>query len=218
MKKVMIIDDSRTIREQVAAALTPAGFEVVQAEDGQQGLDKITGSSDLALVFCDLNMPRMDGLEMLEQVRRSEKTSLPPIVMLTTEGRTDLVEKAKRAGARGWLVKPFQADHLVAVARKLTGTPVQLSSVHFRDCAGPCARGNVDRREPQPAVSLSHHRGAARDTSAHAGCLVAERSALPALCCPPADHHRSSRLRRWRQAWRARRRGHGGGRAGSDLR
>ncbi len=125
MKKVMIVDDSRTIREQVAAALTPAGFEVVQAEDGQQGLDKITGSSDLALVFCDLNMPRMDGLEMLEQVRRSEKTSLPPIVMLTTEGRTDLVEKAKRAGARGWLVKPFQADHLVAVARKLTGTPVQ---------------------------------------------------------------------------------------------
>ena len=121
MKKVMIVDDSRTVREQVAAALRPAGFEVLEAEDGVAGLDQINGPNDLALVFCDLNMPNMDGLQMLEQVRRGDARIVPPIVMLTTEGRTDLVEKAKRAGARGWLVKPFQADHLVAVARKLTG-------------------------------------------------------------------------------------------------
>jgi two-component system, chemotaxis family, chemotaxis protein CheY len=122
MKKIMIVDDSRTIREQVAAALTPAGFEVLEAEDGAQGLDQIKATADLALVFCDLNMPVMDGLEMLEQVRRTEPRPTAPIVMLTTEGRTDLVEKAKRAGARGWLVKPFQPDHLVAVAKKLTAT------------------------------------------------------------------------------------------------
>ena len=120
MKKVMIVDDSRTVREQVIAALVPAGFEVVQAEDGVEGLDRLEGSSDLALVFCDLNMPRMDGLEMLAQVRQRDNKATPPIVILTTEGRTDLVEKAKRAGAKGWLVKPFLPEHLVTVARKLT--------------------------------------------------------------------------------------------------
>ena len=120
-KKIMIVDDSRTIREQVGAALRPAGFEVVEAADGLEGLDQIKALTDLALVFCDLNMPRMDGLEMLEQAKGQGAKPAVPIIMLTTEGRTDLVEKAKRAGARGWLVKPFQADHLVAVARKLTG-------------------------------------------------------------------------------------------------
>jgi two-component system chemotaxis response regulator CheY len=120
MKKVMIVDDSRTVREQVAAALIPAGFEVLQAEDGVDGLEQIDASVDLALVFCDLNMPRMDGLQMLAEVRQRDPKTIPPIVILTTEGRSDLVEKAKQAGARGWLVKPFQADHLIAVARKLT--------------------------------------------------------------------------------------------------
>ena len=120
MKKVMIVDDSRTVRDQVTAALSPAGFEVVHAEDGIDGLDQIKASGDLALVFCDLNMPRMDGMQMLEQVRNGQLAMVPPIVMLTTEGRADLIEQAKRAGARGWLVKPFHADHLVAVARKLT--------------------------------------------------------------------------------------------------
>jgi two-component system, chemotaxis family, chemotaxis protein CheY len=120
MKKVMIIDDSRTVRDQVTAALIPAGYEVLQAEDGVDGLDRIKTTSDLTLVFCDLNMPRMDGLQMLEQLRSGQWGPVPPIVMLTTEGRADLIEQAKRAGARGWLVKPFQADHLVAVARKLT--------------------------------------------------------------------------------------------------
>ena len=126
MKKIMIVDDSRTVREQVAAALVPAGFTVLDAEDGVDGLELIRATGDLALVFCDLNMPRMDGLEMLAQMRLGPTPMAtphlsPPIVILTTEGRPDLVEKAKRAGARGWLVKPFQADHLVAVARKLTG-------------------------------------------------------------------------------------------------
>jgi two-component system chemotaxis response regulator CheY len=126
MKKVMIVDDSRTIRDQVAAALVPAGFAVLDAEDGVHGLELIRDTGDLALVFCDLNMPRMDGLEMLAQMRLGPVPMTtphlsPPVVILTTEGRPDLVEQAKRAGARGWLVKPFQADHLIAVARKLTG-------------------------------------------------------------------------------------------------
>ena len=119
MKKVMIVDDSRTVRQQVVAALGPAGFEVVEAQDGIEGLDRMKGTPDLSLIICDLNMPRMNGLEMLG-VAKESGTLTVPVVMLTTEGRTDLIEKAKRAGARGWLVKPFKPDQLVAVARKLT--------------------------------------------------------------------------------------------------
>jgi two-component system chemotaxis response regulator CheY len=121
MKKVMIVDDSRTVRQQVAAALGPAGFEVVEAEDGLEGLDRIKGMPDLSLILCDLNMPRMNGLEMLG-IARESGSLLAPVVMLTTEGRADMIEKAKRAGAKGWLVKPFKADQLIAVARKLTGS------------------------------------------------------------------------------------------------
>jgi two-component system, chemotaxis family, chemotaxis protein CheY len=122
MKKVMIVDDSRTVRQQVVAALAPAGFEVLEAQDGIEALDRIKLTPDLALIICDLNMPRMNGLEMLGVARETAAISIP-VVMLTTEGRTDLIEKAKRAGARGWLVKPFKPDQLIAVARKLT-TPV----------------------------------------------------------------------------------------------
>jgi two-component system, chemotaxis family, chemotaxis protein CheY len=121
MKKVMIVDDSRTVRQQVVAVLVPAGFEVIEAQDGIDALDRMKKTPDLSLILCDLNMPRMNGLEFLGAAR--ESGALPaPVVMLTTEGRTDLIEKAKRAGARGWLVKPFKPDQLVAVARKLTGT------------------------------------------------------------------------------------------------
>jgi two-component system chemotaxis response regulator CheY len=121
LKKVMIVDDSRTVRQQVIAALGPAGFEVLEAQDGIEALDRIKGTPDLSLILCDLNMPRMNGLEMLGVAKESGSLSVP-VVMLTTEGRTDLIEKAKRAGARGWLVKPFKADQLIAVARKLTGS------------------------------------------------------------------------------------------------
>ena len=120
MKKVMIVDDSRTVRQQVVAALGPAGFEVIEAQDGIEALERLRSTPDLSLIICDVNMPRMTGLEMLGAARESGLLSVP-VVMLTTEGRTDLIEKAKRAGARGWLVKPFKPDQLIAVARKLTG-------------------------------------------------------------------------------------------------
>jgi two-component system chemotaxis response regulator CheY len=116
----MIVDDSVTVRLQVVAALAPAGFEVLEAEDGVEALDRIKQAPDLALIFCDLNMPRMNGMELLGAARESGIKI--PVVMLTTEGRNDLIVQAKQAGARGWLVKPFKPDHLVAVARKLTGT------------------------------------------------------------------------------------------------
>lgn len=118
-KKILIIDDSMTIRQQVCAALSSASFEVVEAADGVEGLEAIVGRDDLGAVLCDVNMPRMGGLEMLEMLQAKGQLRGLPIVMLTTEGQPALVQRAKAAGAKGWLVKPFKPEHLVATMRKL---------------------------------------------------------------------------------------------------
>lgn len=119
-KKILVVDDSATVRQQVGLALGQAGFDIVEAVDGLDGVEKINSVGDLALVICDVNMPRMNGLEMIEKVRADNKHPTLPIVMLTTEGQPELVERAKKAGAKGWIVKPFKAELLVAAAKKLT--------------------------------------------------------------------------------------------------
>ena len=119
-KKILIIDDSATIRQQVRNALVGAGFEIVEAADGVEGLEVITERNDLAAVLCDVNMPRMGGLQMLELVKAKGRLETLPVVMLTTEGQPKLVQQAKAVGARAWIVKPFKADQLVATMRKLT--------------------------------------------------------------------------------------------------
>ena len=119
-KKIIIIDDSSTVRQQVRIALQQAGFEVVEAVDGEEGLSSIQTMPDVAMAICDLNMPRMSGLEMLETLAKSDRKL--PILMLTTEGQPHLVAHAKKFGAKGWIVKPFKADLLVAAVMKLTAT------------------------------------------------------------------------------------------------
>jgi two-component system chemotaxis response regulator CheY len=119
--KVLIIDDSMMIRRQVGQALIGAGFSVIEATDGVDGLQKLTASPDTRLVVCDVNMPRMSGIEFLEALRRGENTADLPVVMLTTEGQPELVQRAKALGAKGWIVKPFKPDLLVAAAKRLTG-------------------------------------------------------------------------------------------------
>src|SRR4051812_48509278 len=113
--KVLVIDDSMMVRKQVGAALTPAGFTVIEACDGADALEKLAAHADVGLVVCDVNMPRMNGLEFLANVRPGL-----PVMMLTTEGQPELIQRAKALGAKGWLVKPFKPDLLVAAARKLT--------------------------------------------------------------------------------------------------
>jgi two-component system chemotaxis response regulator CheY len=120
MKKVLIVDDSATVRQQVRAALAIAEFDVVEASDGTEGAETISRLSDLDAVICDVNMPRMNGLEMLEAVKKDPRNNLLPIVMLTTEGQHQLVQRAKAAGAKGWIVKPFKPELLLAAIRKLT--------------------------------------------------------------------------------------------------
>jgi two-component system chemotaxis response regulator CheY len=119
-KRVLIVDDSATIRQQVRMALTPAGFDIVEAADGEDGLAKIRSDADIAAVICDVNMPGKDGLELLEELKACGPNSHVPIVMLTTEGQPSLVQRAKLAGAKGWIVKPFKANLLVTAIQKLT--------------------------------------------------------------------------------------------------
>ena len=119
-KKILIIDDSATVRQQVRAALSGNGFEIIEANDGVEGLQAITTCDELAAVICDVNMPRMDGLQMLKLVSSQGRLATLPVLMLTTEGQPALVKQAKEAGAKGWLVKPFKPEHLVATMHKLT--------------------------------------------------------------------------------------------------
>lgn len=117
---VMIVDDSTIVCRQVEKALSGCGFEVLKAGDGCEALDKLAATPSVALVVCDINMPRMDGLEFLVRVRETAAASVP-VVMLTTESQPELARRARELGARAWITKPFAPDALVATARKLTG-------------------------------------------------------------------------------------------------
>jgi two-component system chemotaxis response regulator CheY len=117
-RTILVVDDSRTVRQQVSSALQDAGFEVIEAADGVEGLDQLNAHSEVAAIICDINMPRMNGLELVEWIKA--RTATLPVVMLTTEGQSELIQRAKAAGARGWIVKPFKPDLLVSAVRKLT--------------------------------------------------------------------------------------------------
>ena len=120
-KKILIVDDSKTIRQQVSFTLSKGGFAVVEAEDGVDGIKKLGENPDVAMIISDVNMPNMGGLEMVESIKAAGSYR-GPIVMLTTEGAGELIERARNAGAKGWLVKPFKPDQLIAAVQKLTGT------------------------------------------------------------------------------------------------
>jgi two-component system, chemotaxis family, chemotaxis protein CheY len=120
--RILVIDDSSTVRQQVTQTLLAAGFEVSEARNGQEGLEALRKHEDLALVLCDVNMPHMDGIEMLALAKQDPAHADLPVVMLTTEGQPELIRRAKQAGAAGWIVKPFNPEQLIAAVRKLTGS------------------------------------------------------------------------------------------------
>jgi two-component system chemotaxis response regulator CheY len=120
-KKIVVVDDSRTARQQVGKALAEAGYDIIEAVDGHDGISKIRNHTDASLVICDVNMPNLNGLEMLTMLRAEQPHLCIPIIMLTTEAQPELLQQAKRAGAKGWIVKPFKPEMLVAAVRKLTG-------------------------------------------------------------------------------------------------
>jgi two-component system chemotaxis response regulator CheY len=115
---VLTIDDSRTMREMLLLALSDAGFTVVQAEDGVHGLEVLeTVKPDV--IVTDINMPRMDGFGLIEEVRRHRQHRAVPILVLTTEGDDQKKDRARRAGATGWIIKPFHPVKLVDAIRRV---------------------------------------------------------------------------------------------------
>lgn len=117
--KILIADDSMLVRRQVSTALTAAGYVVIEAVDGEDAFRKAT--PDMALIVSDLNMPKMSGMELLEKLHADPSFAGVPFVMLTTEARPGMFERAKSFGAKAWLIKPFKAELLLAAIQKLTG-------------------------------------------------------------------------------------------------
>ena len=117
-KRILTIDDSKTIRDMLMLTLADAGFEVVQAVDGQDGLD-VLDREQVDVVITDINMPRMDGYEVIRQMRSNAAHKATPILVLTTESEADKKNLARVAGATGWMVKPFDPDRLIATINKV---------------------------------------------------------------------------------------------------
>jgi two-component system, chemotaxis family, chemotaxis protein CheY len=123
MKTVLVIDDSRVIRCQVAATLVAGGYQVLQATNGHEGLKTANGLPLPALIICDVNMPEMDGPEFVAAYRQQPGHDQVPIVMLTSEVDPELISQTKRTGASGWMMKPLRADLLLATVRRIVGPP-----------------------------------------------------------------------------------------------
>ena len=118
MKKIMIVDYSSTIRNVIKNALV-SEFEVYEADDGVNALNAIPSAGDIALFLLDVNMPNMDGLTLLENIRKLPNHAKTPVIMLTTETKDEFRAQAKSAGANGWIVKPCEADKLLDVVKRL---------------------------------------------------------------------------------------------------
>lgn len=109
---VLAVDDSQTIRDMLRFAMNDAGIDATFAEDGLQGLEKLKGLSP-DVIITDINMPRMDGFGFIEAVRKQPEYRGIPILILTTENSEDLKQRARNAGATGWIVKPFDPEKLL---------------------------------------------------------------------------------------------------------
>ena len=121
-KTILAIDDSTSIRQMVAFTLKSAGYTVIEAADGQEGLEKANANaSDITLILTDQNMPRMDGLTLTKTLRTIPQFTKTPILMLTTESSDEMKSQGKAAGATGWLVKPFDPHKLLEVVKKVIG-------------------------------------------------------------------------------------------------
>jgi two-component system chemotaxis response regulator CheY len=118
VKKILTVDDSASMRQMVTFTLSGAGYEVVEAVDGRDALGKIT-STDVGMIITDLNMPNMDGIELIRSVRTMPGLKFVPIILLTTESQEGKKKEGKDAGATGWIVKPFKPEQLVAVVKKV---------------------------------------------------------------------------------------------------
>ncbi|TVV43369.1 MULTISPECIES: response regulator [unclassified Thalassolituus] len=117
-KTIMIVDDSASIRQVVGMTLRGAGFEVIEACDGKDALSKLSGQK-IHLVVSDVNMPNMDGISFVTELKKNAAYRFTPVIMLTTEGAEDKKAAGKAAGAKAWIIKPFKADQMLTAVNKL---------------------------------------------------------------------------------------------------
>jgi two-component system chemotaxis response regulator CheY len=117
-KKILIVDDSAVIRQTVSMALKQGGYEVEEACDGQDGLLKLSGNR-VNLIISDVNMPNMDGISMVRELKQNPQHKFTPVIMLTTESQATLKAQGKAAGVRAWMVKPFQPQQMLDAVAKL---------------------------------------------------------------------------------------------------
>ena len=118
-KNILIIDDSESIREVIASGLETAGYTVIKGINGEDGLKCLENNPDVELIITDLNMPVMDGITFLKEVRKSEKHKYLPVIILTTESQETKKQEARTAGATGWIIKPFSKEKLINVIKKV---------------------------------------------------------------------------------------------------
>ena len=119
-KTIMTADDSASMRQMISFTLKDAGYNVIEAVDGTDALSKLSGTP-IHMLISDVNMPNMDGPELVRQVRANPAYRFIPIIMLTTESADSKKQEGKSAGATGWIVKPFKPEQLLAVVKKVLG-------------------------------------------------------------------------------------------------
>lgn len=117
-KTIMIVDDSASLRQVVAIALKGAGYDVVEAQNGQDALSKLDGKK-INLIISDVNMPVMDGISLVKEVKKLPSYKFTPIIMLTTEGADEKKKEGQAAGAKAWIVKPFQPEQMLKAVSML---------------------------------------------------------------------------------------------------
>ncbi|HUX38381.1 MAG TPA: response regulator [Rectinemataceae bacterium] len=118
-KKILVIDDSAAIRQSISFILQQEGYETIEAQDGQEGLSVLGGGGTLDLIITDVNMPNLDGISFIRKAREIPAFKFTPILVLTTESQGTKMNEGKEAGATGWIVKPFNAEKLIGIVKKV---------------------------------------------------------------------------------------------------
>ena len=117
-KKIMVVDDSKAIRQSLIFTLKGHGYEVLEAANGVDALELMKDNT-IGLFISDVNMPEMDGIELLKRIKQDKDHKYTPVIMLTTESGRDMIEAGKEAGAKAWMIKPFQPEEIVSAVKKL---------------------------------------------------------------------------------------------------
>ena len=120
-KNILVVDDSETVRQVLQLTLSNSGYNVVEAVDGAEALEKLADMKSVDMIVTDLNMPNIDGLQLIKEIRAAGNHRFTPIVMLTTESSEEKKQAGREAGASGWIVKPFKPEQLLKVVKMVLG-------------------------------------------------------------------------------------------------